>query len=167
MKTLRHICLLCFLGTTWTLAQASYTDKGYWIGLRPGYVPSGKTLALSGMYEWRFSNYWSTAVDLTGLNMSGGYTFLVAAQLRLRIPVLKYNKNIYGQIGFGSGSQFPVLMGSVGLECGFSEMLSIFVQYRRYTANFDNLRPFYAVYSIGINVDITPSEVRQSYLFGK
>lgn len=167
MHSYRQILVLVILGATSTLAQSSYTDRGHWIGLRGGYVPSGETLALSGMYEWRFDRYWSTAVDLTGLNMSGGYTFLIAAGLRMRIPLFKYNKNIYGQFGIGSGSMFPVLFAALGFEYGFTETLSVFAQYRRYTANFDNLRPFYTIYSIGVNLDITPSELRQSYILGK
>jgi len=161
------IIFILFLAGTTSLAQSSYTDQGYWVGLRGGWVPSGKTLALSGMYEWRYARSWSATVDLTGLNMSGGYTFLVAAGLRLRIPILKYNRNIYGQLGIGSGSMYPVLNGALGFEYGFTERLSIFGQYRRYTGNFDNLHPFYAIYSMGINLDITPAEVRQEYILNQ
>ena len=146
-----------------SLGQATYTDKGHWLGGRAGYVPSRENLAAILMYEYRFDRYWSAAFDLTGLGLAKGFALIIAANLKLRIPILKYNKNLYGQFGFGSGSVYPILQGALGFEYALTEKVSLFVQYRKY-ANFDDLHPERSIYSVGVNIDVTPASVRQSYL---
>ena len=137
------------------------------MGLRGGYIPSRDNIAISGMYEFRFDRYWSAMVDLTNFKLTNNSALVVAASLRMRFPIAKYNKNIYGQFGFGSGSMYPVLFYALGFEYGIVEKVSLFAQYRQYTANFDELRSPCTVYSIGLNIDITPASTRESYLLDK
>jgi hypothetical protein len=62
---------------------------------------------------------------------------------------------------------YGVLSYALGFEYGIVERISILVQYRKYTANFDELQSPYAVFSIGINIDLTPASLRESYLLDK
>jgi hypothetical protein len=145
-------------------AQQLYTDKGHWIGFDIGYVPSGDNIAYLAKYEYRFARNWSIPLELADMRFSRGYSLILSGGLRLRIPMFKFNKNIYGQFGFSAGSMYPVLYGSLGAEYGITEDVSVNLQYRKYTSNFDYLKPNYSVYLLGINIDITPKILRQSYL---
>lgn len=145
-------------------AQSAYTDKGHWLGGRVVYVPSPEHFGALFMYEYRFDKYWSAPFDLTGLQLSHGFSVLLAGAMRLRLPLPNANKNIYAEFGLGSGSMYPVLHYAVGFEYGITEKVAVFAQYRKFSPNFDHLQPHYSTYSIGVNFDVTPSILRQSYL---
>ena len=145
-------------------SQQSYTDKGHWIGFRGGYFPSPDHIGVQAIYEYRFDKYWSAPFDITSVQLSDGLGTFIAGGFRLRIPFAQYSRNIYGQVGIGSGSLYPVAYYAFGIEYALLERLSIMAQYRRYSPNFDSLHPHNNVYALGLNFDITPGNLRQSYL---
>jgi hypothetical protein len=167
MNTCRSILFACLISSSYLFGQTVYTDKGHWVGLTAGYVPSRDNFAFTGMYEYRFERYWSVMVDLTNFNLTNNSALVVGTSLRMRIPIARYNKNIFGQFGLGSGSIYPVLFYALGFEYGIVEKISVFTQFKRYTSNFDKLLSPYTVYSVGLNIDLTPASVRESYLLDK
>jgi hypothetical protein len=137
--------------------------------MRVGYVPTGLSAGLAGVgvYEYRIDRTLSAQFDITGVQFPSGLSFILGAGVRLRFPFARYNKNIYGMVGFGSGSRYPVLYAATGIEFGITERTAVFFQYRTYTPNFDYLKPNYGIYSLGLNIDITPTSLRESYLMEK
>lgn len=164
IKNIVSILLAIFLTSINLYGQHEYSDRGHWLGMRVGYVPTGLSSGLAGvaMYEYRFDNLWSSQFDLSAIRSPNGGAFILGAAMRLRVPLGLMNKNIYGLVGFGSGSMYPVLYAGAGVEYGVTKRLSAVMQYRSYTSNFDYLAPTYGIYSVGVNFDITSLATNES-----
>jgi hypothetical protein len=147
--------------------QSIYTDKGHWIGIRTGIVPNTNVIRGIGLigYEYRMTRFASIPFDLTAFPHRNDFATILGVALRIRFPFRGYTaRNIYCQVGAGSGSMYPVYHLAAGFEYGFIEKMSLYFQFRHYSSNLDAIGPRYQMYSIGVNIDITPVEMRQSFL---
>ncbi len=81
--------------------------------------------------------------------------------MKLRVPIIRINTNVYAQGGIGGGSIYPVLHYAIGGEYGFSKLITLYLQMRKHTANLDIDEAFLMV---GINFNLTSSAQRESYL---
>ncbi|MEK9138689.1 MAG: hypothetical protein AAB393_16320, partial [Bacteroidota bacterium] len=141
--------LLLLVGTTVCFGQAEkeptprpllYTDKGHWVGLRGGLIGGEENLAdrwtFTAIYEWRFDKFWSlpfeasafkrVSVTSDGIQHSRRVENILALSvaLKLRFGLGPPNTDVFAQAGIGSGSIYPVVHYTGGIEYGVTERVA-------------------------------------------